>query len=888
MHIRRLSTKILKEMPPSVPLGSVTAKEDASIPSALTTPQNSTQSTPHHSRSQSSKSKADSLASDDVERKMMHYKIPVSDLNQKLFSGTVGMNSQHEASTDVSTAASRASIANSIKRLVSSETELSKHNKKTRRSSHQKQDMDAITARRKANESKALKQVTLTVAENWKKYAQGNNRRTTIAAECRRVNAEMKSNVSAVTAARYIREGRVDESPVKHGPPGKFVACLCVALKGAYTTFMRLKQVEAKEQMTVKHMAKRLVSCVRPAGYKIDGRHFARRFDAETAHLFMIDQKNNMEKRRVEWTTYHNLSVWFDLWKEFLIEKGFGRATRIDDIDDDSVDGTSRSKGKGEIVFFDGQLSRIINIDETDLSLDCTDGKGGGRPAAVRGDPLLPQGADKKNKSSDRCTMLTGSTAAGEAIPPYAHFKSSAKSQNQRIDVSGWRFICNVEGQFGHDRRKRFLPTVGMNEKGGMNSEALFAYFQANIIPLYPDSNDTPGKRVLIKIDSGPGRMNEEMLAYMRARGFYLYPGVPNTTQVTQKTDQNYGEFKRVWRKNLDVLCAYRFDKRLAAQPGARQTVNMSDVWLLLFGGKENDLDEACPQLDNAFEKAFNYKMNQWAWAKVGACPLTRACLAERGVRHEIVIESDGSINVDANPMTSMLLSLECTNKLFCDLLSSHGCDSSQFRIDAPRTRKITPASTSRLSVEYQDKLAAVSTAGAHFKLGGGTLSANEFFLGKERQRRKEKINELKAKKLSKEEFDALAIAGHALMEQHSVAENGVEHLCIPDLKELLKWKLYGTGITMKGAMRKSDLVNLWKTHPLPSPPTTWDDSNEAELKALEEENIELSATALGRQYTTSANSIIGGLSTGASPLNLVADIEKAIDDAKHRSSNNV
>jgi hypothetical protein len=39
-------------------------------------------------------------------------------------------------------------------------------------------------------------------------------------------------------------------------------------------------------------------------------------------------------------------------------------------------------------------------------------------------------------------------------------------------------------------------------------------------------------------------------------RGIYLFPGVQNTTQVTQETDQNYGQFKSDLRSNIAALTA--------------------------------------------------------------------------------------------------------------------------------------------------------------------------------------------------------------------------------------------------------------------------------------------------------------------------------------------
>ena len=62
----------------------------------------------------------------------------------------------------------------------------------------------------------------------------------------------------------------------------------------------------------------------------------------------------------------------------------------------------------------------------------------------------------------------------------------------------------------------------------------IFKYLLNSIVPLLTDTvADEPGKCVLIKIDSGPGRRNVEMLARLKNLGFYLYPGVPNTTSVS-------------------------------------------------------------------------------------------------------------------------------------------------------------------------------------------------------------------------------------------------------------------------------------------------------------------------------------------------------------------
>ena len=89
-------------------------------------------------------------------------------------------------------------------------------------------------------------------------------------------------------------------------------------------------------------------------------------------------------------------------------------------------------------------------------------------------------------------------------------------------------------GKWGFNEMTPRGVTFACNKKGGMDAEELHKYLVQAIIPLYPDAADLPGKRVIIKIDSGPGRMNEAMLVELRVKGFYLSPGLPNSTHVTQ------------------------------------------------------------------------------------------------------------------------------------------------------------------------------------------------------------------------------------------------------------------------------------------------------------------------------------------------------------------
>ena len=97
--------------------------------------------------------------------------------------------------------------------------------------------------------------------------------------------------------------------------------------------------------------------------------YFVQKLRKETADRLDIGDKNVMEDRRSKWTTFTNLNLWFSTWEQLLIDLGFGRKKR---------DG---EQGEGSVVFFEGQTDRIVNLDETDGSMDNTNGQRGGRPS---------------------------------------------------------------------------------------------------------------------------------------------------------------------------------------------------------------------------------------------------------------------------------------------------------------------------------------------------------------------------------------------------------------------------------------------------------------------------------------------------------------------------
>ena len=101
-------------------------------------------------------------------------------------------------------------------------------------------------------------------------------------------------------------------------------------------------------------------------------------------------------------------------------------------------------------------------------------------------------------------------------------------------------YFRGVWCKFGRKNAKYVGVSVRLNEKGGMDEAEFEKYFRNCILPLFPDALDLLGFCVMVKVDSGPGRLNINLLAELHLLGFYLYPSVPNTTAVTQETDRNY------------------------------------------------------------------------------------------------------------------------------------------------------------------------------------------------------------------------------------------------------------------------------------------------------------------------------------------------------------
>ena len=67
-------------------------------------------------------------------------------------------------------------------------------------------------------------------------------------------------------------------------------------------------------------------------------------------------------------------------------------------------------------------------------------------------------------------TMITGSTAAGEPMPPHFQFSTMAQSEDtQHVSIRMHAFFPKIKGTFGTNCEREWPVTLGMNLKGGMD-----------------------------------------------------------------------------------------------------------------------------------------------------------------------------------------------------------------------------------------------------------------------------------------------------------------------------------------------------------------------------------------------------------------------------------
>jgi hypothetical protein len=432
--------------------------------------------------------------------------------------------------------------------------------------------------------------------------------------------------------------------------------------------------------------------------------------------------------------------------------------------------------------------------------------------------------------------MITGSNAAGEAIPPHFQFMTSAQSEDtmrMRMDMA--EYFPGILCKFGRETAQPTAISYGMNEKGGMDEIEFEKYIKNSILHLYPDACDVPGKRVIIKVDSGPGRLNLELLAELRLMGFYLYPGVPNTTAVTQETDRNYGPFKSRFRRNLGDIVDARIEqnKSVSLQPWL--------IGMIVFGGTDPETGFRLTKC--AFTHGFSKEACLNAWAKVGAAPLTRKCLSDPKVSRTLG-DNDGGND-------EYLLAIQTANDLATHALNDMGYDGKLLRVMVERDQQDSVPLTLPHSKERIDQLRKATTNSSKFlATQGDHLTNNDHFIAAQANIMDRNVKELL--KVKKQRMKAMETrkAARAVMEkwEDELLNLDCQKLTVADMECLLRWYGAWRGEKMSKSEKVSRLVGVLETKGDPPTIEEWTAEDEECLQRLQNNNITLDDTAVGRK----------------------------------------
>ncbi len=122
------------------------------------------------------------------------------------------------------------------------------------------------------------------------------------------------------------------------------------------------------------------------------------------AAIFQSSKEALVELHHQIWTTYSNISSWFDAWEEFALSYGF----------------TTEKDGSVQITW--EQQRRIINLNENNFSLNGSDEGQDGCPSQSITAAGVNRPGTAIKKSSVSSSLMCQSNAAGEITSPYNVF----------------------------------------------------------------------------------------------------------------------------------------------------------------------------------------------------------------------------------------------------------------------------------------------------------------------------------------------------------------------------------------------------------------------------------------------------------------------------------
>ena len=236
-------------------------------------------------------------------------------------------------------------------------------------------------------------------------------------------------------------------------------------------------------------------------------------------------------------------------------------------------------------------------------------------------------------------------------------------------------------------------------------------------------------------------------------------------------------------------------------------------------------------------------------------------------VRHEVVVEPDGTVDLDTDPEGKMLAYLEFQNNLCCNMLTLKGFNGKDFWLNAPR---ITKAKTTTVTVPQTkariEAIAVTKSTGQFFHATGGShLNSGEYFKIRVLLQCKEWIKELEKEKegvvnrtnVQCQKDTRLRTKGNDLTWETATSFN------VTEIKVLVRWK-----INKVPPGNKRALIDMYLELTNPPEIISWSDEKEQEVQYFHNTGIDMKETAVAISTKQMANSVCNNVNILNTPEN--------------------
>ena len=235
-----------------------------------------------------------------------------------------------------------------------------------------------------------------------------------------------------------IKEGR--NEIIRQGPKGVVSVEHAKIVAHAIQTYVAILQINGDIEVQNKDIIALLTNFLSTMINPIRPHKLWNRIKTINPSSFSVKMERIVEFRRQQWTTFKNLDLWCDPWQLFLLNQCFA-----------TLDAPVGLTKEGEVYISNAQKRRIINLDETAISLDGSEGKSGGRPAVSYVASGVSRPGTAVNKSGGCETFVCGSNALGEPLPPTIIFSSKAQEENRAVRLTWVNGLPKVTVQFDHE-----------------------------------------------------------------------------------------------------------------------------------------------------------------------------------------------------------------------------------------------------------------------------------------------------------------------------------------------------------------------------------------------------------------------------------------------------